>query len=135
LVLGAQATVTGAVSIAGGLGVDEVLIGITIVAFGTCLPELTIAIFSALKRRPDLAMGNALGSVAFNTLVVLGAGALVSGRLEVPASVLLSGILPMLGIVLVPVLLIQRNGRLGRRAGAMMVSIYACYVAFLVLVG
>ena len=133
LVLGAQAVVTGAVDIATGLGVSEVLIGVTIVSIGTTLPELTIAIFSGLKKTPDVAIGNALGTIIFNTLVVLGVGVLVSGGIEVPSAVLFLGIIPMIGLTLLPIAVLQIKGGIGRRMGVFMVALYLIYLAVLIL--
>jgi cation:H+ antiporter len=132
LVLGAQAVVTGAMDIASGLGVSEVLIGVTIVSIGTTLPELTIAIFSGLKKTPDVAIGNALGTIIFNTLVVLGMGALVSGGIEVPSEVLFLGIIPMIGLTLLPIATLQIRGGIGRRMGVLMVALYIIYLAVLI---
>jgi len=133
LVLGAQAVVTGAVDIAFGLGVSEVLIGVTIVAIGTTLPELTIAIFSGLKKTPDVAIGNALGTIIFNTLVVLGVGSLVSGGIEVPSTVLFLGIIPMVGLTLLPIAALQIKGSIGKQMGVLMVLLYFIYLAALIL--
>jgi cation:H+ antiporter len=133
LVLGAQAVVTGAVDVATGFGVSEVLIGVTIVSFGTTLPELTIALFSGLKKTPDLAIGNALGTITFNTLVVLGAGVLVSGRILVPTSVLLLGIIPMLGLIILPIASIYKRGVIDKRMGILMLLLYPIYLVALIL--
>lgn len=133
LVLGAQAVVIGAMDIAIGLGVSEVLIGVTIVSIGTTLPELTIAIFSGLKKTPDVAIGNAIGTIIFNTLVVLGVGSLVSGSIEVPSMVLFLGIIPMIGLTLLPIAALQIKGGIGRRLGVLMVALYFIYLAGLIL--
>ncbi|MFT5372150.1 MAG: cation:H+ antiporter, partial [Lysobacterales bacterium] len=78
LPISSQFLVEGAVSIARGLGVTDVVIGLTIVAFGTSLPELATAVTSALRKEDDLAIGNIIGSNMFNMLGVLGIAAVIS---------------------------------------------------------
>ncbi|MGI9643985.1 MAG: calcium/sodium antiporter, partial [Ilumatobacteraceae bacterium] len=78
LVIGAQGLVTGAGDIAADLGVSDLLIGLTVVAIGTSLPEVATTIVAALRGQRDLAVGNAIGSNLFNLLGVLGITALVS---------------------------------------------------------
>lgn len=134
LVLGAQAVVTGAIDIALEMAISEVLIGVTIVAIGTTLPELTIAIIAGLKKRPDMAIGNAFGTITFNTLVVLGAGSLVSGGIAVSSTVLYFGIIPMLVLVPLPIISLQRYGGISRRLGLVMILLYPIYLAALLLV-
>ncbi|MCP5059397.1 MAG: calcium/sodium antiporter [bacterium] len=73
LIFGAQLTVDGAVGLARGLGVSEAIIGLTLVAIGTSLPELTTSLIATAKGFPDLAIGNVVGSNIFNLLLVLGA--------------------------------------------------------------
>lgn len=134
LVLGAQAVVTGAIDIALELAISEVLIGLTIVSIGTTLPELTIAIIAGLKKKPDMAIGNAFGTITFNILAVLGAGSLVSGSITVSSTVLYFGIIPMLVLVLLPIISLQRYGGIGRRLGLVMILLYPIYLAALLLV-
>ncbi len=76
LVLGAKLLVTGAVAIASDMGISERVIGLTVVAVGTCLPELATSIIAALHGRADLAVANVVGSNIFNVLGILGATAL-----------------------------------------------------------
>ena len=76
LVLGAKLLVDGAVNIAGSMGISERVIGLTVVAVGTCLPELATSIIAALHGRADLAVANVVGSNIFNVLGILGATAL-----------------------------------------------------------
>jgi cation:H+ antiporter len=77
LVLGAKALVTGAVSIARTMGIDERVIGLTLVALGTSLPELASAIVAAVKREGDILLGNVVGSNIFNVLAIFGTTAMV----------------------------------------------------------
>lgn len=77
LVLGGQCVVNNAVSLASGLGVSEKVIGLTIVAAGTSLPELMTSLMAALRRNPDIAIGNVVGSNIFNLFLILGCSALI----------------------------------------------------------
>jgi cation:H+ antiporter len=77
LILGAQALVTGAVEAANQLGVPKVLVGLTIVAIGTSLPELAVSILASLQGKSELTLGNVLGSNVFNLLLILGIVALI----------------------------------------------------------
>src|SRR5690625_7053838 len=78
LVMGARWLVDSAVSIASALGVSEAVVGLTIVAAGTSLPEVMTSIMAAFKGERDIAIGNAVGSNVFNILCVLGVSGLVS---------------------------------------------------------
>ena len=78
VVIGANLLVTGAVSLARSFGISETVIGLTIVAIGTSLPELATAIVAAYRKRADVALGNIIGSNIFNILGILGITALVS---------------------------------------------------------
>ncbi|MEM0448268.1 MAG: calcium/sodium antiporter [Methanomassiliicoccales archaeon] len=132
LLLGAQIAIDGAEGLARELGITEVLIGITLVSFGTTLPEFTVAVLSALRKRPDLAVGNLLGTITFNTLVVLGAGAVVSGRIDVPYSVLITGVLPMITFMGLTILIIYTKNAIGRKAGMALIALYLVYLAMLI---
>lgn len=78
LVLGSRSLVTGAVEVARGFGVSDAVIGLTIVAGGTSMPELAASLVAAFRRQPDIALGNIVGSNVFNVLGILGISALVS---------------------------------------------------------
>lgn len=78
LILGAQWFVTGAATIATQLGVSEALIGLTLVAIGTSLPEFTISVMAVLRKQMDVAVGNVIGSNIFNILGILGISSLIS---------------------------------------------------------
>ncbi len=79
LALGAELTVSSAVDLATQLGVSTLVIGITVVSVGTVLPELTVSIIAAREKQQDIAIGNLLGTLIFNTLVVAGTAAAISG--------------------------------------------------------
>src|SRR5690606_31057556 len=82
--VGAKVLVSGAVSIAAALGVSEAVIGLTIVAVGTSLPELVTSVMAAYKRQGDLAFGNIVGSNIFNILGILGVTALIKPLVVAP---------------------------------------------------
>jgi cation:H+ antiporter len=104
LVLGGEALVRGASRLARGFGVSSLLIGLTVVAFGTSAPELAVSARAALEGEPDVAVGNVVGSNIFNVLVILGASALIRPlrvahslvRIEAPLVVAASGLLWLL---------------------------------------
>ena len=127
LVIGSELLVTGAVDIARALQVSETVIGLTLVAVGTSLPELATAIVAALRRHPDVALGNALGSNIFNLLLVLGALA-VTTPVRVAPEVLRFDMWVMAGVTvaIVPVMLSGR--RINRVEGAIFLALYAGYV-------
>ncbi len=127
LVIGAEGVVTGAVGIAEALGVSERVIGLTLVAFGTSLPELASSIAAVRHRQGDMILGNIAGSSVFNVLAVMGAA---SATVGIP--VRLSAIAPDLAVaafvtaLLIPVMLI--SGRLGRAPAGLLILIYAAYI-------
>lgn len=132
LVGGAQLLVTGATAIARGLGVPELIIGLTLVAVGTSLPELATSVIAALKREPDIALGNIVGSNIFNVLGILGITVLVRPiSLPFERIAIDLGVMVALSLLLWPFL---RSGlRLGRREGATLIGLYVAYVIFLYL--
>lgn len=134
LVGGAQLLVDGAVSIATSLGVGPLVIGLTVVAIGTSLPELVASFIAVRQRAGDLAVGNAIGSCLANIGLVLGVPSLLTpGGLEVPSAVV-SVDLPLMiaaSLTLLPVM--YTGARIGRREGLLFVSLYVAYTAYLVL--
>lgn len=130
LVLGADAVVRGAVEIAGALGVPERVIGLTMVAFGTSLPELASSVAAAARRQGDMILGNIAGSNIFNVLAVLGTAA---GATVIPVSLAEVGTdLVVAGAFAVALLLILViTGRIGRIAGAVLLAGYLAYVVAL----
>jgi cation:H+ antiporter len=131
LVVGAQLLVMSAVFFARLVGVSEVVIGLTVVAVGTSLPELATCVVAAVRRESDIALGNAVGSNMFNLLFILGVSALIRPiavapillTFEVPAMILFA-------LVLVP---LAWHGRvLGRLSGAVLVTGYVIFTALLI---
>lgn len=127
LVFGARLMVDGATSLARDLGISEAVIGLTIVAIGTSLPELATAFIAARKREVDVILGNVVGSNIFNILCILGVTAMITpiGVADRFASV--DGPL-MLGLFLASVVVIYTARRIGRVAGASMLALYAVYI-------
>jgi cation:H+ antiporter len=130
LVVGAQLLVMSSVFFARVFGVTEVVIGITVVAIGTSLPELATCVVAAMRSEPDIALGNAVGSNIFNLLSILGVSALIRPigvapnvmTFEVPAMIFFA-------VLLVP--LAWRGRVLGRGSGAILVVGYVLFTAVL----
>lgn len=144
LVASSRALVWGAVAIARTLGVSDLLIGLTIVAVGTSLPELASSIAAARKGEDDLAFGNIIGSNLFNTLAVVGIAATIAPMDSFEASVL-SRDMPVMAALTVLLLLFglpvrkkridasgHRIGRINRIEGATFLAIYVGYIGFLI---
>ena len=127
LPLGAQLLVNGAVSVASTLGVSEAVIGLTLVAVGTSLPELATTVAAALRREAGVALGNVLGSNVFNLLGIIGIAGLV-GTIPVPAEMLQLDIWVMLGSSALLGAFILARRPIGRIWGAALLLIYAAYV-------
>lgn len=134
LVVGAQALVDGASDVAADLGVSDLVIGLTVVAIGTSLPEVATTIVAAMKGQRDLAVGNAIGSNLFNLLAVIGITALVSPTsLPIPDSALKVDI-PVMIAVAVACLPIFVDGYVLRRwEGAVFFAYYLLYLGWLVV--
>lgn len=130
IVIGGQCAVDGATGIARMFGLSETLIGLTIVAFGTSLPELATSVAAARKGQTDIAMGNVIGSNLFNILLILGTSA---GLHAIPVRT--TGLIDALMLIAASVLfyLPARRGKIGRGTGAAMVLTYVCYTAYLIL--
>jgi cation:H+ antiporter len=127
VVFGAKLLVTGAIEIAVALGVSETVIGITMVAIGTSMPELATTVVAAIRRHDDVALGNIIGSNIFNTLGILGAVALVR-PLAVPREVLTMDLWVMGGVTLVFVLSVISMKAISR---PMAVGFFAVYVLYI----
>ncbi|MBD3768535.1 MAG: calcium/sodium antiporter [Rhodobacterales bacterium] len=131
-ILGARFLVTGAIDVAGALGISETVIGLTIVAVGTSLPELVTTIAAARRGQSDIAFGNVIGSNIFNTLFILGATALIH-PIDIPASIAAFDIWVMTGVTLILLIAAAILGRVSRVAGAMLLAGYVSYNACLAL--
>lgn len=127
LVTGSQVLLKGAVGIAEDFGVSEAVIGLTLVAVGTSLPELSISVIAALRRHADVAVGNVLGSNIFNLLGILGVSALLQ-PLPVHARILQFDQWIMLGASLLLLLFLYTGRRLSRLEGGILVAAYCVYI-------
>ncbi|MCL5042875.1 MAG: calcium/sodium antiporter [Gammaproteobacteria bacterium] len=127
LVTGSQVLLRGAVGIAESFGVSEAVIGLTLVAVGTSLPELSISVIAAFRRHADVAIGNILGSNIFNLLGILGISALLQ-PLPVHARILQFDQWVMLGTSLVLLLFLYTGKRLSRLEGGALLIGYGAYV-------
>lgn len=136
LVISSRILVWGAITIAESLGVSDLIIGLTIVALGTSLPELAASIVAARKGEHDIAIGNVVGSNMFNILAVVGIAGLISPIAEIPEGVLSRDWLVMLGMTLALFVMAYGFGRQGRinriEAGILLLS-YVAYNSYLVL--
>ncbi|MBI2373353.1 MAG: calcium/sodium antiporter [Deltaproteobacteria bacterium] len=133
LVLGARWLVEGATDIARSLGVSELVIGLTIVAAGTSLPEVAASVTAVLRGQRDIAIGNAVGSNTFNILSVLGLSAMVApAPLLVSSDLLEFDLAVMVGAAMVT-LPICVTGQVARWQGGLLLMYYASYTTYLVL--
>lgn len=130
LIVGAEALVRGASRLAAAFHIPPLIIGLTVVAFGTSSPELAVSLKSALSGQADVAVGNVVGSNIFNVLFILGLSALITPlvvaqqlvRLEVPLMILLSFGILILGV----------DGTLSRMEGAFLFILLIAYISFLI---
>ena len=134
LVLGATWLVDSAVAIARALGMSEVVIGLTIIAAGTSLPELATSVVAALRGERDIAVGNVIGSNLFNILAIAGIAALVTpGGLEVAAVLIRFDLPVMIAVALACLPIFATGHRIARWEGALFLGYYAAYVLYLIL--
>lgn len=129
--VGARLLTIGAVELARTFGVPELIIGLTIVALGTSLPEVAASITAALRREPDIALGNIVGSNIFNILGILGITALVQ-PVGLPWESIQRDLWVMLGASMLLWPFLVTGFRLGRREGSVFVGLYVIYVALLI---
>lgn len=127
LIVGSRVLLVGATAVAGKLGVSEAVIGLTLVAVGTSLPEMSVSVLAALRRHGDVAIGNILGSNIFNLLGILGISALLQ-PLPFHARMLVFDQWVMLGTSLLLLLFLYTANRLSRWEGGLMLLGYVVYV-------
>lgn len=128
VVIGAEMLVSSAIVLAKKLEVSEALIGLTLVAVGTSLPELATCVIAALRRHGDIALGNIVGSNIFNSLGIAGATALVV-PIEVPTEIARLDIWIMLAAALLLVAFVRSDWKISRQEGIIFLVIYAAYLA------
>ena len=129
LVKGADFFVNGAAGIAAKLGIPQLIVGLTIVAMGTSLPELVTSVVAARKKEVDMALGNVIGSNIFNVLFVLGLSAVIS-----PIAFIMENVIDIV-ILTIMSLIVWGFGwskqKIGRVEGALMLVAYAGYMVYI----
>jgi cation:H+ antiporter len=134
LVVSSQILIWGAIKIAQGFGVSDLIIGLTIVAVGTSLPELASSIIAARKGEHDIALGNVLGSNLFNTLAVVGIAGTIHPIIVGPE--VFSRDITVMALLTLSLFFIgfgfRGPGRISRFEGAFLIACYVAYLAFLV---
>ena len=131
IVAGSDVTVDSASFVAKEFGMTERLIGLTIVAFGTSLPELVTSIIASVKGNADIAIGNVVGSNIFNILFVLGVTAVIK-TINYEANFVIDGVIAIVAAVLLFVSVIKKK-ELGRMAGIIMLVCYVGYFVYLIM--
>jgi cation:H+ antiporter len=131
IIIGGDLVVDSASAIAIALGMSETLVGLTIVAIGTSLPELVTSITALKKGENQLVIGNVIGSNIFNILFVLGASSAISA---IPLdSSLLIDVLFMLGVTILCFIFGKTQEKYDKREGAILVALFIAYMAFAIL--
>lgn len=129
IAVGSDWVVDGACTVAAAIGISQTLIGLTVVAFGTSLPELVTSIVAARKGEVDMALGNVIGSNIFNILMVLGIAAAIS-----PVAFLTENIIDIAVLIVFSVLgwiMAWTKKELNRKEGIIMLLLYAVYVVYI----
>ena len=136
VVAGAQLVVETAVKIMTELGVSEKFIGLTIVAFGTSLPELATSVVAAIRKEMDISIGNLVGSNVFNILSVLGAASLIR-PIPIPGGFFESGLVidyfVMILTSFLPWVMMRKTNTITRIDGIILLSCYVGYIVYLIL--
>lgn len=127
IVTGGSVLVDAAITLARSLEVSEAVIGLTIIAIGTSLPELVTSVVAAARRQADVALGNVLGSNIYNILGIAGATALIAPT-EVPTSIAWFDAPLMVAAALLLMVVARTGWRVGRREGGLLLGCYAAYV-------
>jgi cation:H+ antiporter len=134
LVLGSEWLVNAAVAFARALGVSDLIIGLTIIAAGTSMPEVATSIMAAVRGERDIAVGNVIGSNTFNILGCLGVSGVVSASgLGMSSAVLNFDLWVMLAVAFACLPAFMLRSEIGRRRGLMFLAFYVAYVAYLIL--
>lgn len=132
LPLGADLLVENASIIAREYGVSDAVIGLTLVALGTSLPELATTVMAALRKQADVALGNVIGSNMFNLLAIIGITSLV-GRIPVAPEFLRFDLWVMLGASLMLIPFVFFNKDIGKRWGIGLTALYLAYITFVLV--
>jgi cation:H+ antiporter len=127
VVLGGGSLVEGAIALARSLGISETVIGLTIVAVGTSMPELVTSVVAAIRRQAEVALGNVLGSNIYNILGIGGVTALIAPT-SIPTEIVRFDAPVMLGVSLALLWLARSGWRIGRLEGGLLLAGYVAYV-------
>ncbi|HIV82914.1 MAG TPA: calcium/sodium antiporter [Candidatus Salinicoccus merdavium] len=133
IVLGGDLVVSSATEIAIALGMSQALVGLTIVAIGTSLPELVTSLMAAFKGETEMALGNLVGSGVLNILFVLGIASVIS-PLEVSGSIIID-IFIMLFVTVAVLVMAKTKYHLNRTEGIILVVFYIVYLAYIIMRG
>ena len=133
IIFGGDLVVDSASYIATALGMSELLVGLTIVAVGTSLPELVTSMVAAKKGENDIAVGNAIGSCVFNIILILGLTAIVN-PVTVAWSSLVDVIVMIVSIVTIFIMSLK-NEKIGKYAGIILIVMYCIYLTYIILRG
>ena len=131
-IFGAGWLVEGATVLASAAGISEAVIGLTVVAIGTSLPELIACVVAVLRKHADVALGNVVGSCIYNILGILGTTAVIT-PIAVPAEIARIDIWVMLAVTALLLVQLRSGWRLSRLEGGALLALYAAYTAFLAL--
>jgi len=133
LYFGSRFLVDGASGLARMIGLSERVISVSIVAFGTSVPELAASIIAAFKKEKDLSIGNLIGSNIFNVFAVLGLTSIISPIQVVDHSLISNDIWWMFGVslLLYPIMFLFHRGYIGRVEGGLLLFVYVSYIYFL----
>ncbi|HSO10536.1 MAG TPA: sodium:calcium antiporter, partial [Desulfoprunum sp.] len=129
LVVGSRLLVDNSIVVAKAFQISEAVIGLTVVALGTSMPELATSIIAAVRRQPDIALGNIIGSNIFNILAILGLSSLVAPVTAGGITLFDYGVMVGTAVLLLPFLM--TGSRLGRLEGLVFLGGYCGYLAFL----
>jgi cation:H+ antiporter len=130
IIAGANLLVTASIAIAGAMGIPDSVIGLTVVAVGTSLPELATSIAAAAKRQTDIALGNIIGSNVFNILGILGVTALFR-PIQIPENVVRFDAWVLLGVTGLLLYYALTEARISRAEGGVFLVLYTAYLALL----
>ena len=129
IIVGGDLSVDGAVAIAKQLGISEAVIGLTVIALGTSLPELVTSVVAAKKGSSDIALGNIVGSNIFNALLILGTTAIIK-PIAVPFKSVID-LMILLGVSIYLAITARTGKKISRLEGATYVAFYAIYLTYL----
>ena len=135
IVIGGQVVVDSATNIATSLGMSEKLVGLTIVAIGTSLPELVTSVVAALKGEKDIALGNILGSNIFNILLIIGLSSAIS-PIAVSNNLLFDFIFLIIVTLIIGIMIYfnkKEEKNFGKKEGIILVAFYVFYMAYIII--